>query len=135
MSSMKKSIDNALTSNRREAIIKGSVIPSFSRIIKFAIAGGVAFAVNPGIAAVGAIGAFARSKHLTRKERKLMIDEIDVELQVVEKEIENADRDGNIDKYRKLLMLKKKLRRERQKLLYNMKVYYKDTPENVDEND
>ena len=135
MSSMKKSIDNALTSNRREAIIKGSVIPSFSRIIKFAIAGGVAFAINPGIAAVGAIGAFARSKHLTRKERKLMIDEIDVELQVVEKEIENADRDGNIDKYRKLLMLKKKLRRERQKLLYNMKVYYKDTPENVDEND
>ena len=133
LSQLKKSMDSALTSNRREAIIKGSIIPSFSKIIKFAIAGGIAYKINPGIAAIGAIGVFARSKYLSNKERKLMIDEIDVELQVVDKELENADRDGNTAKYRKLLMLKKKLRRERQRLVYNMKVYFKDTPENVEE--
>ena len=123
MSQFKKSIEQALVSDRREAIIKGSIIPSFSKLIKTGIAGGILFKINPALAAITAIGAFAGSKLLNNKERNLLVDEIEIELQVVEKELENADRDGDMNKYRKLLAFKKKLQRERQRLIYKIKVY------------
>lgn len=123
MSQLKKNIEQALTSDRREAIIKGSVIPSFSKLIKTGIAGGILYKINPALAAITAIGAFAGSKLLNNKERNLLVDEIEIELQVVEKELENADRDGDMNRYRKLLAFKKKLQRERQRLIYKIKVY------------
>ena len=123
LSRLKKSIDNALTSNRREAIIKGSIIPSFSRIIKFAIGGGILFKINPGIAAITALGALIRSKSLNKKERYLLMDEIETELSVVDKELEIADRDGDIKKYRNLLTFKKKLQREMQRIRYDMNIH------------
>lgn len=125
LSRLKKSIDNALTSDRREAIVKGSIIPSFSRIIKFSIAGGIMFKINPGIAAITALGALIRSKSLNKKERYLLMDEIETELSVVEKELEIADRDGDMKKYRNLLTFKKKLQREMQRIRYDMNIHPK----------
>ena len=113
---------NALTSNRRESIIKGSVIPSFSRCMKASILlAGVAHFSLPA-AVIGAMGALAISKKLTKTERLLLLDEIETELDVVEKELQLADSNNQINKYRELLKYKKNLQRQYQRIRYNVRV-------------
>ena len=119
-----KGMKNALISDRREAIIKGSVIPSFSRCVKLCIglAGTGVISGNPLIPVIIALGGFAMSKRLTQKERILMLDEIEIELDVVEKEISLAESRNQIKKYRDLLRYKKELQRQYQRIRYNVRV-------------
>ena len=124
-----KSIEKALTSDRREAIIKGSIIPSFSKCIKGAIAlAGTGIIFGPTGALIAAIGGLATSKVLNDRERKLLFDEIDTELKVVEKQIEIAQNDGDMNQYRFLLNYQKKLTREYQRIKYGFKVQGRDIP-------
>lgn len=119
-----KGMKDALISDRREAIIKGSVIPSFSRCIKIAIGlVGTGFLTgNIAVPIITAIGGFAVSKRLTQKERILMLDEIETELQVIEKEISMAESKNEMNKYRALLNTKKNLQRQYQRIRYNIRV-------------
>lgn len=119
-----KAVKNAFISDRRESIIKGSVIPSFSKSIKIAIglAGLGIVSGNPIVPIVAAIGGLAVSKKLTKRERILLLDEIETELDVVEKEIANADAKNQIKKYRALLQYKKDLQRQYQRIKYNVRV-------------
>ena len=118
-----------MTSDRREAIIKGSIIPSFSKCIKGAIAlAGTGIIFGPTGALIAAIGGLATSKVLNDRERKLLFDEIDTELKVVEKQIEIAQNDGDMNQYRFLLNYQKKLTREYQRIKYGFKVQGRDIP-------
>ena len=123
-----KAIHDGLVSDRREAIIKGSVIPSFSRLIKDCLAlvaiGGVSAALVGTIlpAVIVAFGGFAISKKLTQKERMLMLDDIEVELDIVEKEIATAESRNQMKKYRALLKYKKDLQRQYQRIKYNVRI-------------
>lgn len=119
-----KSMKSALISDRREAIIKGSVIPSFSRCVKICIGlAGLGLATgNPMVPLITAIGGFAVSKNLTKKERILLLDEIETELDVVEKEISIAESKNQMKKYRALLKYKKDLQRQYQRIKYNVRV-------------
>lgn len=119
-----KGMKDSLVSDRREAIIKGSVIPSFSRCMKIAVglAGTGLVSGNPVIPLMLAIGGFAASKRLTQKERVLLLDEIETELDVVEKEISNAESRNQMKKYRTLLKYKKDLQRQYQRIKYNIRV-------------
>ena len=119
-----KGMKDALISDRREAIIKGSVIPSFSKCIKIAIglAGLGLITGNPTVPLLTAIGGFAVSKRLTHKERILLLDEIETELEVLEKEISMAESKNQIKKYRALLKYKKDLQRQYQRIRYNVRV-------------
>lgn len=128
-SNMYKSIEQSMTSDRREAIIKGSIIPSFSVMVKKSVAlaaTGVVF--GPFGAAVAAIGSFAVNKALNEKEKKLIYDEIDTELHVVEKQLEIAQNDQDMNQYRFLLNYQKKLTRELQRIKYGMKATGRDIP-------
>lgn len=128
-SGMTKSMEKALTSDRREAIIKGNIIPSFSKCIKGGIAlAGLGIVCGPAVAAIGAVGAFAASKALNYKEKKLIYDEIDTELKVVERQIEIAQNEGDMNQYRFLLNYQKKLTREYQRIKYGMKAQGRDIP-------
>lgn len=114
-------IQKALTSQRREGIIKGSIIPSFSQMIKYAIAvGAVGAFTGPVGAIITAVGIFGASKVLNNKERKLIYDEIDTELQVVEKQLQLAENDGDMKQYRFLLNYQKKLQREKYRIKYHI---------------
>ena len=116
-----RSVENALTNDRREAIIKGSIIPSFSKCIKTAIAGAGVYAIGgPTAAVIGIIGALAGSRYLNNKERMLLLDEIEVELKVVNKELQKAEQDDDMKRYRQLLTYQKKLKKEDFKLRYNV---------------
>ena len=116
---LKKSIEKALTTDRREAIIKGSIIPSFSKIIKFAIAITGTALVSPTLAVISTIGALAVSKSLTLKERKALLDEIDIELKVLEKQISRCE-DSDPKKYRQLLTYQRRLEREKMRIKYKL---------------
>jgi len=120
-----QSFKNALVSDSREAIIKGSVIPSFSKCLKIGIPAAIGISkgiINPGVAAIVALGSFALSKHITKKERILLLDQIETELEVVEKEIQIAEREENMKKYKALLQYKKNLQRQYQRIRYNVKI-------------
>lgn len=117
-----KSMKNALVSDRREAIIKGSVIPSFSKCIKLAVTFGIVTWIVPVVGIISAVGAFAASKKLTKKERALLLDDIDVELEMIEKEIQNAEARGQMKKLRALMRTRKELQRQYQRINLNIRV-------------
>ena len=50
----------------------------------------------------------------------LLLDEIEVELQVVNKELQRAEQNDDMKKYRQLLTYQKKLKKEDFKLRYNL---------------
>lgn len=127
-SNFTKSIERAMTSDRREAIIKGSIIPSFSKCIKFGILVGGLSIVNPVLGIITAMGMIGVSKSLNYKERQLIYDEIDTELKVVDKQIELANNDGDMKKYRFLLQYQKRLEREKQRIKYGLKVHGRNVP-------
>lgn len=127
---LSKGIQQALTSNRREAIIKGSIIPSFSKCIKFAISmGAIAAFTGPVGAAIAAVGTLGASKLLNERERRLIYDEIDTELQVVEKQIQLAEAEGDMNQYRFLLNYEKKLKREKYRIKYGVHMSGRSIPE------
>lgn len=117
-------IQKALREDRREAIIKGTVIPSFSRCIKYliAIAGVGIVTGNPVSSIITAVGMLGVSKALTKREKQLIYDEIDTELKVLEKQISIAESDQDMNQYRFLLQYQKKLMREKQRIKYGMAV-------------
>ena len=128
-SGLVKSIEKAMTSDRREAIIKGSIIPSFSKCIKGAIAlAGIGIFFGPLPAIIAGVGGMAVSTVLNNREKKLIYDEIETELKVVEKQAEIAQNDGDMNQYRFLLNYQKKLTREAQRIKYGLKVKGRDIP-------
>lgn len=127
------SIQKSMKSDRREQIIKGSIIPSMSQCLKqlIAIAGTSAvgaFFGAPYIGVLTAVGIFATNKILNDRERQIIYDEIDTELKVVDKEIEMALQDGDTKKYRFLLTYQKKLKRERMRIKYGNMAKAKSIP-------
>lgn len=117
-----KSMQQALVSDRREAIIKGSVIPSLSKAIKWGCVIAGTSIINPIAPVVTAIGAFAMSKKLTKKERTLLLDDIEIELKVIDKEIGMAESDNNTKKMRALMKEQRNLQRQYQRIKYNIRV-------------
>ena len=118
-----------MTSDRREAIIKGRLLPSFTQMVKYAIViAGAGVIFQPAAAIITAVGIFAINKSLTYREKKMILDEIETELKVVEKQIAIAENDGDMNQYRILLNMQKSLIRERQRIKYNMKAVGKNVP-------
>lgn len=117
-----RSVQKAMTNDRREAIITGSVIPSFSKTLKIALGVSALGVVNPYLAMIAVVGGLANSKRLNQKEKNLLMDEIEIELKIVEKEISMAENDGDTKRLRTLMQYQKKLQRENQRIKYNMKV-------------
>lgn len=130
-----KSVERAMTSDRRDAIIKGSIIPSFSKCIKAGMTVGLLSIVNPVLGIITAMGMIGVSKKLNDKERQLIYDEIDTELKVVDKQLDMANNDGNMKQYRFLLQYQKRLERERQRIKYGLKVHGRDIPDSKPKGD
>lgn len=128
LSSMVRRIEDASVSKSREQIIKGSILPSASKVIKTAVTVGGAYLINPAIAVIGALSMLFMSKNATKRERALILDEIDIELKIVERKISRAESEDDDDNLRELYKIQNKLRREKQRLKYRMDVYYHQKP-------
>ena len=117
-----KTVKMLYTTDHREEIITGEVNHSISKIIKIGIglAGAGLAAHTVVVPAIGAITLFALSKHASHKEKKMILDEIDIELQVLDREISRAESSGSTKKYRQLLTIQKNLQRKRQEIYYGI---------------
>ena len=117
-----KSLKATFTVDHREQIIKGQVTPSLSRMFKIGIGlAGLGLATgNPYVPALTAVAGLALSKHISNKEKAMILDEIDIELQVLDREIQKAESGGTPRKYRELLTIQKNLQRERQRIYYGL---------------
>ena len=109
-----------LESENREAVIAGTILPKASRIVKLAITSGVAYFINPAISVVVILGYLGMSMDAQSKERRKVLDEIDLELEMTNRYLKKAEDDGNLEKQRELLKIKKKLESQKARLMYNM---------------
>ena len=117
-------VQNAVKADSREQIIKGSVIPSFSKCVKIAIAAagsfGIASLFGASFAPIAPVivifGALAGSKMLMQSEKNALVDELEVEMEVLDREIANCESENKPKKLRALLKTKKDLQRQYQRL-------------------
>lgn len=130
LETLKNSMENALTQENREAVIRGRILPPVSKILKLTLtAGAVSWLIHPAIAVIGLIGIFSINKNLRDKERQIIMDELDVELTMTDKYIRIAEERNQMKNLRNLLMIKKKLEAQRNRLKYKMEIEWK-TPYN-----
>ena len=121
-----KKIEDSMTLENREAVIRGEILPSLSKCIKLALVVGGAWLINPVIAIIIMVGKFALSSRIRKKEKQLVLNELDVELQMVDKYIQQAEEKKDMKKLRELLLLKKKLQSQYARLRYNIKIEWQD---------
>lgn len=110
--------------DHREQIMKGQVIPSVSKMIKIGITLAISGVATGSILvpAIAAVTGIILSKKSKNKEKKMWLDEIDIELQVIDRELKRVE-DGpksNNKKYRTLLTMQKNLQREKQRIAYDL---------------
>ena len=109
-----------LESENREAVIAGNILPKASRIVKLAITSGVAYFINPAISVIVVLGYLAMSMDTQSKERRKVLEEIELELEMTNRYLKKAEDDGSLEKQRELLKFKKKLESQKARLMYNM---------------
>lgn len=125
MNSFKKSIENSLTNDNREAVIKGSILPSFSKIIKLCIVNaGLLAADLPVVAIIGTLGYIAINGKFKHRERQMVIDEIEIELKICDKYIEIAEQKNDMKALKQLFTTKRELERQLQRIKYKMQVKF-----------
>ena len=122
VNNVKKGIERSLTNDNRESIIKGSILPSASKIIKLAITTGLAYLINPALAVIGAIGYIGCSAKYKAKERQMLIDEIEIESKMCQKYIDIAEQKNDMKALKQLLMIQRDLERQHQRIKYKMKM-------------
>lgn len=123
---LQKNAERALVSNNREAVIKGTILPSASKCIKGALITGAAWALSPALAVIGLLGAIGASKKLQSKERQLIIDDIDIELNMCERYLKMAESKDDLQAQRNILQTQRELQRQKQRLQYNMQVKFRE---------
>lgn len=123
-------LQRASINDNREAIIRGSIIPSASKVIKTAIVDGAVALVNPAVAIILALGQFAISKKMQRKERQLILDELDTEIEMSKRYLRQAEDQNDLEAQKRILQIQRNLERQKQRLQYNMKVTWnQDVPD------
>lgn len=134
-----KAAQAAMVSDSREKIIRGSLIPSASKCIHLALAAGGTFLLNPALAVIGVLGYIGMSKKLTEKERKLVIDDIDIEIDMCERYLRQAEDKNDLVAVRDILKIKRDLERQRHRLLYNADTVFRgkkyDKPSSIKNKD
>lgn len=125
LNNLTKGIERSLTNDNRESIIKGSILPSASKVIKAGIlAAGVGYLINPVVSVIGVLGYLACSGKYKAKERQMIIDEIEIELKLCKKYIDIAESKNDMKALKELLTIQRNLERQLQRVKYKMKVKY-----------
>lgn len=135
LNNLSKSVERSLTNDNREAVIKGSILPSASKILKMGIMNaGLVVLGHPVAAVIATLGYLGCSAKYKSKERQMLIDEIEIEIKMCDKYIEIAEQKNDMKALKQLLMTKRDLERQLQRIKYKMRVelgqkYY--DPKNV----
>ena len=121
-----RGIENSMKMENREAVIRGEILPPMSKIIKLICVGGALYLIHPALLVIGIVTRFALSSRVRTKERQLVANELDVELTMVDKYIQDAEDRKDYKKLRELLLLKKKLQSQYIRMRYKIKTEWND---------
>ena len=123
MNNFTKSVERALTTDNREAVIKGRILPSASKMLKLIIANaGLVALGQPAAAIILTLGYFGTSAALKGKQRQSVIDEIEIELKMCQKYIDIAESKNDMKALKQLLSMQRDLERQLQRVKYKMKL-------------
>lgn len=111
----------------RMQVVKNSFLPSMSRCIKsIIIAGGLSVLVHPFVGLLSLVVRFVNSKRAAKEERQAVADELEVELEMIDRKIRDAEDSKDYKKERKLRLLKRKLITYLAKLAVDSKTKWND---------
>lgn len=122
--SFKSNVESFFKSDAREQVLKGKILPSASNMLKVALPCGIAgVLIHPVVGAIGMLGYLGVHAGTTHKERQVILDEIELELNMVDRYIQKAESKENLKAVRNLLKTKKRLQKERLRIKYKMKMH------------
>lgn len=115
---VKTEIEDYVNKNTRADILKSSVLPKFVIMINLIINSTQATAIKVTIASSAAnwLGTLACRPNATDQERRLIFDEIVVQIETVNKQILADEKKEDFSKYTELRDLKRNLEREAQRI-------------------
>lgn len=119
-----RNMERALSMEKREKVIKGKVAPSLTNMVKLAIAGTAGFLISPAITAITMLAGYALSKKATIKEKQYILDELDVQLKICERKINQAEMKGDDKALEELYRLQARLSNESKRIKYNIRLYH-----------
>lgn len=126
VNSIIKSMDRQMSDSEREAVARGSILPSASKCLKIALAiGALGVFVSPTIAVISAIGVFFCRKRATRRERQLALDEIEIELKMCERYLRMYEEKNDLKAVRQCEIIQRNLQRQHQRIKYRMKIDFR----------
>ena len=97
---------------RRKRILEGGYKLKLYKLIRNGILIGLAWAVNPALAAIGILASLLLDGRLDDKTRTEIIEELHSELRIVKEKIKDADRKGDDKKKYQLMRIEDKLEKE-----------------------
>lgn len=116
-------IEKSLTQSNRESVLRGTILPSASKIIKLGLIDAGLVAIGQPVLAVIATLGYLGASHLSKnKERQYVIDELEIELKMCQKYIDLAESNGDMKALKQCLTIQRSLQRQLQKVKYKMKV-------------
>ena len=72
---------------------------------------------------------------MQKKERQLVLDEIDIELEMCKRYMRQAEDNNDLEAQKQLLRIQRNLERQKQRIQYNMKLYWKQDVPSVSKDD
>ena len=103
----------------RLQVVKGKMLPSASSCLKTLLQAGALFIINPWFGLILIIVKYVTSKNATKEERQAVVDELEVEIEMIDRRIQDAVDDKDYKQERKLRVLKKKMLTQYSKLSYD----------------
>jgi hypothetical protein len=120
LGSVAKGINDCMKADARDRVAAEKILTPASKCIKYAIATGAAWAVNPALAVLGVVGKIFCDKKFEHKYKQQALDDIEVELKIVKRKIEEAENNNaKSDTLRELYKIERELERQRQRIKYS----------------
>lgn len=109
-------------SKNREAVIRGSLLPSLSSLIKLCTSSAIITAMGqPILGLITLIGGATMSIKANKDARKEIADEIEVQMKVVDKKIQYVENENDFESYAILLKIRKRLEKEYKRINFSSK--------------
>ena len=118
--SVKKAIMEVGEDEAREDVIADRYIPRASRVVKLTLAMGLGYMIAPTLSIIGLFFYIAKTLQHRRDERRKVLNELDVEIDMCKKYIKQAEEKDDFEKMKRYKLILKKLLDTREKVKFLM---------------
>ena len=118
--SVKKAIMEVGEDEAREDVIADRYIPRASRVVKLTLAMGLGYMIAPTLSIIGLFFYIAKTLQHRRDERRKILNELDVEIDMCKKYIKQSEEKDDFEKMKRYKLILKKLLDTREKVKFLM---------------